>query len=193
MRIWAHLHLRPRLPSQIVENNFLGLHESLIKCGSCSYTSVTFEPFSVISLSLAAGGFTLEDLLHNYYGETSVQYDCPQCKCTVTAFRRLTIKKLPLVLIFHLNRFEGDGGLRKKQDYIRFPLRGLDVGEFGRDPAPKMNLCAISNHYGTMHGGHYTACGRRCGRWYSFDDLKITQISERSVCSAASYVLFYES
>ena len=28
------------------ENTFLGLHRSLIKCGSCFYTSATFEPFT---------------------------------------------------------------------------------------------------------------------------------------------------
>ena len=66
------------------------------------------------------------------------------------------------------------------------------MGDFGAESTPKMNLVAVSNHYGTMHGGHYTAYGKRDGGWYSFDDLKTTQISERSVCSAAAYVLFYE-
>ena len=174
------------------ENSFLGLHQSLIKCGLCTYSSATFEPFSAISLSLPVGGITLGDLLRDYYSEISIQYDCPQCKCATTASRSLCIKKMPSVLIFHLNRFEGGDGLRKNQSYIRFPLRDLDLSEFGEDPATKMDLCAVSNHYGTMHGGHYTACGRRGGIWYRFDDLVTTQVSERSVCSAAAYVLFYE-
>ena len=165
----------------------------MIKCGLCSYISTTLEPFSAVSLSLPASGVTLGDLLHDYYGNASVQYECPQCKCTVTASRSLCIKKMPSVLIFHLNRFESGDDMRKNQSYIRFPLRGLDMDEFGRDLAPKLNLCAVSNHYGTMQGGHYTAYGKRSGYWYNFDDLKTSQISEGSVCSPAAYVLFYET
>ena len=173
-------------------NSFLGFNQSLIKCGRCSYSSTTFEPFSAISLPLAAGGLTLEDLLHSYYGETSLQYECPKCKCTVTASRKLSVRRLPSVLIFHLNRFEGRDGLRKNQSYVRFPLKGLDMSGFGVDQAPKMCLTAVSNHYGTMNGGHYTAYGRREGGWYNFNDLKVARIPEHSVCSAAAYVLFYE-
>ena len=55
------------------ENTFLCLHRSRIKCGSCLCISATFEPFTAISLSFPVGYFSLEDLVHNYYGET---YEC---------------------------------------------------------------------------------------------------------------------
>ena len=136
---------------------------------------------------------SLEDLLHNYYGETSIQYECPQCRYTVTACHSLCIWKLPPVLVLYLNRFEDVDGLRKNQSYISFPLKGLDMGRVGEDLTHKMNLYAVSNHYGTMHDGHYTAYSKHCDRWYNFDDHKITQISASTVCSSAAYILFYET
>ena len=180
---------------QHFENTFLGLHRSLIRCASCLYTSAIFEPFTAISLSFPVCDFFLEDLLHNYYGETSIQYECPQCRYMVTASRSLCIWKLPSILVLHHNRFEDSDGLRKNQSYIGFHLEGLDMGRFGENPAPKMNLYGVSNHYGTMHGGHYTAYSKPCDRWYNQDDHKITQISASTVCSSAAYIglLCYET
>jgi ubiquitin C-terminal hydrolase len=37
---------------------------------------------------------------------------------------------------------------------------------------PEYQLFAVSNHYGNLGGGHYTAYARQTddGKWYSFDD-----------------------
>jgi ubiquitin C-terminal hydrolase len=61
------------------------------------------------------------------------------------------------------------------------------------------DLYAVSNHYGTMNGGHYTAmCQNAITKsWYEFDDSQVNKlgsnISEISptVCGKAAYVLFY--
>ena len=79
----------------------------------------------------------------------------------------------------------------------------------GIRPKREYELYAVSNHYGTVSGGHYTAyCrnaySRRCEpmrlliapmppRWHSFDDSTVTEIEPARVVSAAAYVLFYTS
>lgn len=51
----------------------------------------------------------------------------------------------------------------KKQNYVRFPIREFDVHDYvtrsvKMHGSPTVyNLCAVSNHYGTMDRGHYTA------------------------------------
>lgn len=58
----------------------------------------------------------------------------------------------------------------------------------------------MSNHYGTMNGGHYTAmCKNPITRsWYEFDDSQVTKIGshatevQSTVCGKAAYVLFYK-
>lgn len=56
----------------------------------------------------------------------------------------------------------------------------------------KYNLFAISNHFGGLGGGHYTAyCRKEGGRWYEFDDSSAREVSVDRLVSSSSYVLFY--
>jgi len=54
-------------------------------------------------------------------------------------------------------------------------------------------LYAVSNHYGNMGFGHYTAYGKNhiTDKWYDFDDSSVTPIDESKVVSDAAYNLFY--
>ena len=52
---------------------FQGMHKHLISCGNCQYESVSFEPFTVLSLALpVSGNSMLKRLLHNYYEDTVI-------------------------------------------------------------------------------------------------------------------------
>ena len=61
------------------------------------------------------------------------------------------------------------------------------------------DLYAVSNHYGTMNGGHYTAMCKNVmnDTWYEFDDSQLTKLGQSdsgvkgNVVSKAAYVLFY--
>jgi ubiquitin carboxyl-terminal hydrolase 4/11/15 len=59
------------------------------------------------------------------------------------------------------------------------------------------DLFAVSNHFGGVGGGHYTAFGKNylTGKWYDFDDSSCTEITadsrRSSVVSSAAYSLFY--
>jgi ubiquitin carboxyl-terminal hydrolase 8 len=54
------------------------------------------------------------------------------------------------------------------------------------------NLYAVSNHYGTLNGGHYTASVRNGynGEWRYFDDSQISLINEKKV--VVSYSIVYK-
>lgn len=60
-------------------------------------------------------------------------------------------------------------------------------------PAPLYDLYAVSNHYGGLGGGHYTAYCRMPddGKWYTFDDSSVVEMNPNGVRSPAAYVLFY--
>ena len=90
---------------------------------------------------------------------------------------------------------------------VDFPIDGLNMSEHCIDPsvavrdggglAPIYDLYAVSNHYGRMGFGHYTAFCRdlkyQNGKyWYTLDDSRCKIMSEEEVCSAAGYVLFYK-
>uniref|UniRef100_A0A8C0G559 Ubiquitin carboxyl-terminal hydrolase n=1 Tax=Chelonoidis abingdonii TaxID=106734 RepID=A0A8C0G559_CHEAB len=73
----------------------------------------------------------------------------------------------------------------------------LDMSEFLINPNAgpcRYNLIAVSNHYGGMGGGHYTAFAKNKddGKWYYFDDSSVSTASEDQIVSKAAYVLFYQ-
>lgn len=176
---------------------FHGLHRSTIECGTCGHVSLTFEPFSVLSLSFPNNRkCSLRDLLHHYYKETNLEYTCSKCNKKRNCIRKADIWKLPPVLILHLNRFEHDVLMKKKQNFVDFPMESLDLTKFTcfSNRYTKFDLYAVCNHYGTMDGGHYTAFCRspiNNKTWYKFDDHEVYE--HCSVKTSAAYLLFYEA
>lgn len=56
------------------------------------------------------------------------------------------------------------------------------------------DLYAISNHFGGLGGGHYTAFAknRYDNLWYNFDDSHVSPVTDTStMLTSAAYVLFY--
>uniref|UniRef100_A0A8B9LEK1 Ubiquitin carboxyl-terminal hydrolase n=1 Tax=Astyanax mexicanus TaxID=7994 RepID=A0A8B9LEK1_ASTMX len=127
---------------------------------------------------------------------------CPTCKKHQLATKKLDLWSLPEVLIIHLKRFSYTKYSREKLDSIvEFPLRCLDFSgcllrKTGTDSEPpsRYDLIAVSNHYGGLRDGHYTsyAQNKDNGRWYYFDDSKVTCAKEEQIVTNAAYLLFYQ-
>ncbi|KAG2425706.1 hypothetical protein HXX76_013548 [Chlamydomonas incerta] len=139
---------------------------------------------------------------------------CPRCKEHVCADKKLDLWSLPEVLVVHLKRFSYTRYSRNKLDTrVDFPLHGLDLGGYvlrAQGVAPLYDCFAVSNHYGSMGGGHYTAYAKLPGpppgtaagadgaaasapdeKWYCFDDSHVSHVEPDAVRSSAAYVLFY--
>ena len=58
----------------------------------------------------------------------------------------------------------------------------------------KYDLYAVSNHFGSLSGGHYTAFAKNpyYKKWYNFDDTDVARVNEQDVVTKAAYVLFYK-
>ncbi|XP_069620609.1 ubiquitin carboxyl-terminal hydrolase 15 isoform X3 [Ranitomeya imitator] len=123
---------------------------------------------------------------------------CPNCKEHQQATKKLDLWSLPPVLVVHLKRFSYSRYMRDKLDtLVDFPVSDLDMSKFLINPnaGPSCyNLIAVSNHYGGMGGGHYTAFAKNKddGKWYYFDDSSVSTASEDQIVSKAAYVLFYQ-
>ena len=192
-------HLAEGLTSElsVISLLFQGEHRHVIACGNCHNKSMSLEPFTILSLSLPASGkCTLANLLENYYKECSIDYNCLKCNKGGKCFSRTFIQKLPPILILHLNRFEYSISARKKQNFVDFPLRHLSLGEHASSSVnfASYDLCAVSNHHGTMNGGHYTSyCKPPQGDvWYQCDDKAVTRL-RTPVKTSTAYLLFYDS
>lgn len=133
--------------------------------------------------------------------ETLGEHDpwyCPSCKKHQQATKKFDLWSLPRILVVHLKRFSYNRCWRDKLDtVVDFPISDLNMSEFVCDPkaGPYVyDLIAVSNHYGGMGGGHYTAYGKNKmdGKWYYFDDSSVSSASEDQIVTKAAYVLFYQ-
>uniref|UniRef100_A0A8C4GQQ6 Ubiquitin carboxyl-terminal hydrolase n=1 Tax=Dicentrarchus labrax TaxID=13489 RepID=A0A8C4GQQ6_DICLA len=112
---------------------------------------------------------------------------CPNCKQHQQATKKLDLWSLPPVLVVHLKRFSYSRYMRDKLDsLVDFPLRDLDMSEFLINPNSgpcRYDLIAVSNHYGGMGGGHYTAYAKNKddGKWYNFDDSSVSPANEDQI------------
>jgi len=120
-------------------------------------------------------------------------------------------------------------GSRKLGLHVDFPVEGLDLNAYlsqsgqspdtglagsnqggvalkdggaeANDQAPKLiyDLYAVSNHYGSLGGGHYTAFCKNpiADYWFEFDDSQVNKVGataadvQATVVNKAAYVLFY--
>ena len=133
--------------------------------------------------------------------EESEAWYCDRCKEHVRGFKEEHIYKAPPILIVNLKRFiySPTTHRRNKIDtFIDFPLEGLDLSEFvmswKEGEKPIYDLYAVSNHFGGLGGGHYTAYAKDDdGKWCNFDDSRVTEgVSESDIVSAAAYCLYYK-
>lgn len=89
-------------------------------------------------------------------------------------------------------------GQEKNDAPVKYPVEGLDVRPYVlslRDhPDPVLyDLIGVSNHYGSLNGGHYTASclNHLTQQWYYFNDSSCSPCSLDKVVSRAAYLLFY--
>ncbi|KAL8154631.1 ubiquitin carboxyl-terminal hydrolase 9-like [Apium graveolens] len=124
---------------------------------------------------------------------------CPRCKKHRQATKKLDLWRLPEILVFHLKRFSYSRYLKNKLDtFVNFPVHDLDLSKYmkTKDATGESyvyELYAISNHYGGLGGGHYSAYSKLIhdDRWYHFDDSHVSPVSEADIRTSAAYVLFY--
>lgn len=122
---------------------------------------------------------------------------CRSCRQHTQSFRKLSIAKLPEILILHLKRFRHGQGVREKdRRRVVFPVKGLDMSMYlhVREQRQAMyDLYSVSYHYGDLGSGHYTAASRLPGgEWYSFNDSVVRLLKPEDVIEDAAYLLFYQ-
>ncbi|KFP28439.1 Ubiquitin carboxyl-terminal hydrolase 8 [Colius striatus] len=193
-----------QLNESIIVALFQGQFKSTVQCLTCHKKSRTFEAFMYLSLPLASTSkCTLQECLRLFSKEEKLtdnnRFYCSHCKTRRDSLKKIEIWKLPPVLLVHLKRFSYDGRWKQKlQTSVDFPLETLDLSQYVIGPKNNLkryNLFSVSNHYGGLDGGHYTAYCKNASkqRWFKFDDHEVSEISASSVKSSAAYILFYTS
>jgi len=194
-----------------------GIQVGQIVCGNekCKHVHHNFEPFSCISIDIPERepGATnhavhLGECFAQYFrAEMMSEWVCDKCKVASGSVNNAAEKLTrfwwaPKVLVVALKRFRQrpDGRLSKSHVPIDIPpsfdfLPGTELARWNsRVDAGKYELRAIGCHFGSLHGGHYTALAQEHGKWYHFDDMRISAVSAEQILknNSHAYMLFYE-
>lgn len=166
---------------------------------------------SKISLQSCLDAFVKEEVLAG-----TEAWHCPHCKTLRNATKQLSLSRLPPILLIHLKRFSHKGVFTDKiETVVDFPLRGLDLTNYmppalppgmhngsangiGTDdprvqtPPYKYDLYGVTNHFGNLSNGHYTAFIASRGGWVYCDDSRVTPTDAKDIVGRPAYVLYYK-
>ncbi|PWN31967.1 cysteine proteinase [Meira miltonrushii] len=215
---------RERNESLIVDW-FQGQFRNKLTCLTCGKTSTTYNAFLYLSLPIpptARGmgnkvtlaqcldAFTKDEIL-----DKADAWHCPRCNKPRKATKKLTISRLPQVLLIHLKRFSFKGPFTDKiETNVSFPTSNLDLTNYMPPPLPPgavpkgmpisssqqppyvYDLYAATHHFGSLSGGHYTATVRAQDEkgqpvWKYCDDSRITTADDRQIHSPSTYILWW--
>ncbi|GAA5867708.1 hypothetical protein JCM1840_006666 [Sporobolomyces johnsonii] len=195
---------------------FQGQFRNQLRCLTCHKTSTTYNTFMPLSVPIphhrGLHKVTLMSCLEAFVRDEILDKDdawfCPRCKKNRKATKKLSLSKLPPILVIHLKRFSFHGPFSDKiETQVQYPLSGLDLTHFV--PPPLMDnrgqsidkmpprgfvydLFGVTNHYGNLSSGHYTAYVRSGRDWFNVGDSKVTACDPAVVQSAKSaYILYY--
>ncbi|KZT25326.1 hypothetical protein NEOLEDRAFT_1156281 [Neolentinus lepideus HHB14362 ss-1] len=169
---------------------------------------------SKVTLMQCLDAFVKEEVMEN-----SEAWNCPKCKILRRATKQLSLSRLPPILIIHLKRFSFKGPFTDKiETVVDFPLKNLDLTNYMPPPLPpgvdksevnggqhlsyddprlqvppyKYDLYGVTNHFGSLSSGHYTAFIASRGGWMYCDDSRVATADPKEVVGKPAYVLYYK-
>ncbi|KAM5262623.1 LOW QUALITY PROTEIN: ubiquitin carboxyl-terminal hydrolase 10 [Ctenodactylus gundi] len=174
-----------------------------------SKESATLQPFFTLQLDIQSDKIrTVQDALESLVARESVQGYSTKTRQEVEISRRVTLEKLPPVLVLHLKRFvyEKTGGCQKLVKGVEYPV-DLEISKELLSPGVKnknfkchrtYRLFAVVYHHGnSATGGHYTTDVFQIGLngWLRIDDQTVKVIHQYQVVKPAAertaYLLYY--
>ncbi|OBZ73629.1 Ubiquitin carboxyl-terminal hydrolase 8 [Grifola frondosa] len=206
----------------LVVDFFQGQFRNRLECLTCHKTSTTYNAFMYLTLPIPTGRrlskVSLQHCLDTFFKEEVMEksdaWHCPHCKTLRKATKHMSLSRLPPVLLIHLKRFSAKGPFTDKiETFVDFPLKSLDLTNYMPPPLPpgvsggtqsspddprsqlppyRYDLYGVTNHFGTLSTGHYTAFIASRGGWLYCDDSHIKQADPKDVVGKPAYVLFYK-
>jgi ubiquitin carboxyl-terminal hydrolase 8 len=192
--------------NSVVFQTFTGQYHFRTICSNeeCGFVSHRFETFRVMELDIPAGSrMSIKDCLENTFNTSQLDsenlYECDKCKLMGKSTRRMSLWRLPPVLIVCLKRFiakydNGQVHLGKNNASVEFPVN-LDIDRWVELQCnTKYSLYAVAHHIGNQQGGHcFTTIKSPDNKWFLVDDHNVsgTETLHENFEGSSPYLLFY--
>ncbi|GMF42542.1 unnamed protein product [Phytophthora fragariaefolia] len=185
----------PKKPGKSSASSHLRITSSFFSGGRTASAS---SDSSSSSSSPSSGGMSIHDCLKAYteqeFLSDDAAYYCAKCKTHRSVSKRISVYRLPNVLVLHLKRFSFSTFSRDKvSTSISFPAQSLDLAEYCAndavvDGSTLYDLTGIVHHMGSLNGGHYTAecLNADTQEWFDFNDSSVTAIKKPELYSSSA-------
>ena len=179
--------------------NFLTFTMNTFRCANCNNCNHKFEFNTILSLDVKP---TLVECFQNYNREEPIERKCEICSSKNTT-KKKQIWSPGMLLYIHLCRFSHmpNGRIMKNNLHVDIP-DSIDISDYCDNTMKtvktltyKYKLKGISNHMGSLNGGHYTADGVSITNnktWYHFDDSRVGRHQNVPIDTSSAYILMYE-
>lgn len=183
--------------SQLAEISFKGELQSDVVCTECKTKYSTYDPFLDIPLQIKhvnSNMKSIHECLCRFVKKEILDSDyfCYNCNSKGHATKQLSIKTLPIVLCFHLKRFQQTKDQMLKVDtHLDFPFQ-LDMSPYSQTLSKCLyNLFCVVEHKGTLESGHYRCYIQQNSKWYLCDDERVYRAQQSEIKDCQAYILFY--
>lgn len=163
----------------IITYLFVGQVSSRLKCRICHTLSVNYEAFSILSLPIPnVVTCNIMECFRQFFEEQQLdppnQWNCVKCGIKTPSAQKITLIKMPTILIIQLARFHNN--LIRNNCFIHYPLildyryTGVLTNSYTNNF--KYELYSVVCHQGSVNNGHYSTFvykGDKNG-WYYFND-----------------------
>ena len=176
--------------------NLLTFNIDKFKCVNCDNESFKYEYNTIISLPVKS---TLDESFQDFIQEELIDRRCEICKYEKSIKKKL-LWRPGMTIFIQLCRFNNNrGNICKNNTKVDIPLL-IDLTNYcdntlKTDNSLKYKLRGISNHIGSLNGGHYTAdCLSFIDdkTWYHFDDSSVGKHKTCNFDTSSAYILLYE-
>lgn len=177
----------------VITDTFVGQYMVHKQCDSCLYTSINYENFQTVGLTLPhTGQNNLKDCIAFSERRSRIPSSvCSNCNKDSPRVMAHKLHSIPPVIAFTALRFMLESGeYTKNESLFSFPLDSLEF-----PPNDIYEVYGIVIHRGNMNFGHYIALVKNylTGRWMRCDDDHVTEIDVKDVLKATdAYMLFYK-
>lgn len=179
--------------------NLLTFDVSTFTCVECSNSVCKYEFNTILSLNVKP---TLEECFKDYVRSEMIDRKCEICSNKKT-IKQKQIWRPGMLLYIQLCRFNNlpNGRVWKNNQEVEIP-NTIDLSEYcdnsmktDNSLSYKYKLKGISNHMGSLGGGHYTADSVSLvdnSTWYHFDDSRVGRHRSETIDASNAYILMYE-
>jgi ubiquitin C-terminal hydrolase len=178
------------------QENTQGFYLNTTRCLYCNSTFYNFEPFTSLNLDIPAdiAHPKISDMITNSLKEEIIQCDdwfCSTCNKN-TAYKKSTkLWKLPDVFVIMIKRFMNTHDKNDApvtiNDYLNFNKGSI----LSNKKDVIYDFSSVALHFGSLHGGHYSAICNTPDGDILYDDRRVHKIAGFKDNSQSAYMVVY--